>query len=210
MKKLITCAAVLTLAAGVSNANETPDYIKGGISYTSSSTIKDAEFGVEVDFDSGLGVNAAVGRNYSDQVSFELELQHKDLDADSISFGAFSLPLSGSISYTSVMLNTIYRPDFKIKSQKINPYIGFGLGATVVSGHNINPGFGDSINDTATTASYQVMLGNRFNLNDGWFVDTEYRYFQTENFDVSDGFGNQAELEGNRNQSVVLSVGKAF
>lgn len=53
-------------------------------------------------------------------------------------------------------------------------------------------------------------MGNQFKLEKGWFVDTEYKYSETEKYAIIDGDGDLGKLDGLKKHSVIFYVGKDF
>lgn len=210
MKHLAAFLA-LSLASTLALADNSSYYIKGGLSYSVPETQSETNYGVSTwNFDNGLGASLALGKHYSDKLSIELEAQYKKFDADEVTYDSFyRVPLSGDLTYTTAFVNIYYHPQPEIKSKLLNPHIGAGLGVSHVSWNKLSIIGGPvSISASDTVAALQVMLGNRFEITNSWFIDAEYRYFKTQDYNLGDS--EKGNFTDSQQDSFVLSVVKDF
>ena len=146
-------------------------------------------FDSEADYDLGIGVYAALGYGYSNNVRAEIEFSYRTNDIESIAAdgaGFSGWPagtLGGDTTTMAIMGNVLY--DFETGGS-VTPYIGLGIGMANVD-HDIsgnNPA-GITANTIAYGSAdwvlaYQGIAGVAFDLAEGLALDISYRYFGTK------------------------------
>ncbi len=139
---------------------------------------------IDSEFDSGSGFGVTLGRDFG-QVRGELEYTMRSNDIESHSLnGSPTLPGSkGEVQTDALMINAYY--DFPA-SGTISPYIGAGIGMASVDVENfgVTP-IPNVLNDSDDQLAYQLMAGVSANVSDGWQLFAEYRYFATDDIDVT-------------------------
>lgn len=141
--------------------------------------------------DIGIGIYAALGYAYSNNVRAELEFNYRSNDIDSIDpdGGGFSGwpagTIAGDVSSLAIMGNVLY--DFKGVTDFVTPYVGLGVGIANVD-HDITgsnpvgvPGGPLTIayGNSSWQLAYQGIAGLSFDLAEGLMLDLSYRYFRT-------------------------------
>jgi opacity protein-like surface antigen len=186
------CGAVVLLAA-VSFAQEnTKPYIRvsGGGAVLNDADLSESGFTtVEAEFDAGYVLGAAGGVELGVlPVRVEAEFGYQKNDIDKLKAFGTSVSVDGDVSIMTLMLNGYY--DFKNKSF-ITPYLMAGVGAARIDAELE----GDSEDDTVLAV--QVGAGLAFEVTENVSIDTEYRYFLTDDPDFGD---IEAEISGHRLQ----------
>lgn len=143
-----------------------------------------------VDYDSGIGVYAALGYDYAGPLRGELEFSYRSNDIKDLNMdgGGFSgIPegaITGDTSSKAILLNLLY--DFG--NGGVTPYIGAGVGMA-----NIDHSIIGSVSPAAPTSplsiaygpsewelAYQGIAGVAIDLAEGLALDISYRYFATK------------------------------
>ncbi|MEO1135684.1 MAG: OmpA family protein [Pseudomonadota bacterium] len=140
--------------------------------------------------DTGIGIYAALGYAYTNNVRAELEFSYRSNDIDSIDpdGGGFSGwptgTIGGDVSALSVMGNVLY--DFEGVSSIATPYVGLGIGFANID-HDISgtnptgsPATSITYGGSRFTLAYQAIAGLAFDLAEGLILDVSYRYFDTK------------------------------
>lgn len=201
----LICAPSLVLAV----EKTPPFYFKAGLGlakYTKQTNVSSVNAGYQIEYKNGIGFYGTFGKNIGSQFALELELHRQKADFDGI--GSNNIPFNFANSdYRSLMLNIIWRPQILTESPYINPYIGVGMGKSKL-GYQV-PASPLSKSENTLSAK-QLILGNRFDLTDNYFIDTEYRYFKTENSKVVTQNGIPLEFKNSGSHSLVVSYGRNF
>ncbi len=115
-------------------------------------------------FPNGFRVEGTIGQTNTEVFAF----------ADSVGAGTFI-----DSRATALMVNGYY--DFR-KGKRFQPYVGLGLGVSRIKYDavdiSIDAGI-ETINDTATVATGQAMLGLGYWVSDSVFLFSEYRFTST-------------------------------
>jgi len=201
--RLCASAAFASLFASSALADEGL-YLRFG---AGSGHVDKESFG-SAEFDIGYAATASVGYSWFFPESIadlrvELEGSYRHNDLDQIA----GLSATGKLRTYSAMLNGIF--DFRT-TWPVVPYVGGGLGATQLryqdDGAN---GFFPSIDDHDTVFAFQVMGGLNFDISDNLSIGAEYRFLETEAFELttSNGstFGNYYD-----HHSLLLTVTVGF
>jgi opacity protein-like surface antigen len=142
-------------------------------------------------FSNGWGALVAVGHQIEFQplVGFrgELEVGYRKADVDSFSGGGSS----GSLNAGSVMANVYY--DF-VNQSRFKPYIGGGIGAARIDARNIGTATG-TLDDKGNAFAYQGIAGVSTAINKSWDVQLEYRYFATNDADLTTSTGARTNVD---------------
>ncbi len=186
---MVFLVAVMWSAPGLSAEK----YVSGniGMSWLSDSDLEldyDKDYGVEVDFDSGITLLGALGCDYGDY-RLEGELGYQTGDIDSFSFfgedGGESPEfddISGDISILSLMMNGYYDIDLG-GGFELSPTVGVGVAqvrADDVEFDNQSDDSGWSASEV--TFAYQAGIGLGIPVSDGIMIDARYRFFGTTDF----------------------------
>lgn len=193
----------------ISNEKGTSFYLKLGLSAVSFKNQNFVVGGLSapgIKFEKGFGVQTTLGMDIGKHAAIELELhrQRSNFTGEDSEGKHFH---SANADYKSAMVNLIFRPQLNNKPDHFNPYIGAGLGITRV---NYTVPGSPFRNNGDTVSAKQYILGNRFDLRDNFFIDTEYRYFKAGMPNLESEDGVPFELDNNSSQSVVVSYGKKF
>ena len=148
-------------------------------------------FDSSADYDNGIGVYAALGYDWGNNIRTEFEYSYRNADIDQIDpdgpgfTGIPSGSISGDTKIHSGMLNVLY--DFADVGAGITPYIGGGIGFAAVD-HDItgsvNPGQPTSplsiaYGSSRVAPAYQGIAGVAVSLAEGLALDVSYRYHDT-------------------------------
>lgn len=152
--------------------------------------------------DLGIGIYAALGYAYTNNLRAELEFSYRSNDIDSIDpdgAGFSGWPtgtITGDVSTLAVMGNLLY--DFEGISSFATPYIGLGIGFANVD-HDISgtnpvgsPATTIAYGGDRFTLAYQAIAGLAFDLAEGLILDVSYRYFDTKKRSYDGALGGSA------------------
>ena len=149
-----------------------------GLAAMSDSDVTESGETIELSYDTGWTLGAAVGYRFNN-VRVEGELSYQKNDFDQVSAMGVSLDASGDGSVTALLVNGYY--DFANESA-FTPYISAGLGYAKVEANDLNfvgSGMADFSDDDSVFA-YQAGLGVGYAVNENVTIDVKYRYFATE------------------------------
>ncbi len=159
------------------------------------------------DFEEGYVGSAAVGFTlfFPESVAdmrFELEGSYRANDLEDIA----GISADGDVQAYSAMINGYF--DFR-NTWDIVPYLGAGFGATNVRyDHDGAGGAFPTLDDNDTVFAYQVMAGFFYGLGDNLFLGLEYRFLETEEFELTDSLGGTFEDEYNHHSALLtLTLG---
>jgi opacity protein-like surface antigen len=215
MKKtmLLTAGCTLTVLCALpalAAEKATGPYMSGhlGVTMPSDTTLTDSTVpgvSLEVEYDSGLALNLALGYKFGPtRLEGEIGYQKNDFDDVTVSIagvGSASLknagvPFSGDVKTTSFLMNGYY--DFTNDSA-FTSYLTAGLGLAKVKASFDLPSVGYSGSDSDTVFAYQLGAGVEYALNQTVSLDVRYRYFATSDpsFDTLDAeFGSHNLMLG--------------
>ena len=133
-----------------------------------------------IEKETGLGFNHAIGYQFKNSFSTELEFSYKA--------GDFGPGLFGAVSSNSFLINGIY--SFNIR-EFYTPYVGYGIGYTF---HEANiDGYGDRAD---TTLAYQLKIGVDMEHSRKLSLLLGYRYFTTNNPEFKGYFTAESSSHG--------------
>ena len=184
--RLCVCAAFASLIAPAALADGPYLRLAAGGGFVDEDSVGAA------DFEEGYVGSAAVGftlffpESLAD-LRFELEGSYRTNDIEDIA----AISADGDIQAYSAMINGYL--DFRT-TLDIVPYLGAGFGATNVRlDHDGAGGAFPLIDDNDTVFSYQVMAGFFYGIGDNLFLGLEYRFHETEEFELTDSLGGTFE-----------------
>jgi len=141
-----------------------------------------------VNLDPGFIIGGALGYNLGD-FRFEGEISYRTNDTDdgTTVFLPSTAPVDGDISALSFMVNGFY--DFHSPNFPLVPYLGVGLGIANIDADITIPSLSPLavVDDSATVAAFQLMVGLGYNINPTTTLTFDYRYFVTEDPEFSCG-----------------------
>lgn len=186
----VIAAALLALPPTIAAADGIDVYvdIAGGVNLLEDSDISGTGLGTTADFDPGFAVKAAIGNALDSGFRFEAEVAYRRNDAD----GVGGSTASGDVSAWSLMGNAIY--DIKTGG-RLTPYIGVGAGVAGIDWNDVSPVGGGSVDDNATVFAYQGIAGAAYRINDNLQLTLDYRYFATEDPDLTTSTGTNFDAE---------------
>ncbi len=192
----------------ISNEEGTAFYLKLGLGAVkfNDQTVKGAGLTAQhIEFNKGFSLHATAGLEIGEHAAVELEFSRQ---LSNISNDNTGIDFNRAIgSYSTAMVNVIFKPNLKNVSENINPYVGAGLG--ISRAKYTSPGK-PLQKETKTVSAKQYFLGNRFELRDDFFIDAEYRYFKTGAPKLVSEGGLPFEFDNSGSQSLVVSYGKNF
>lgn len=200
--RLCACAALASLFAPVALADEGL-YLRlaaGG------GDVDEDSFG-SADFELGYVGSAAIGYSWFFPESIadlriELEGSYRYNDVDTVA----GLSADGEVEAYSAMVNGYF--DFRTNLVVV-PYLGVGFGGTNIRYEDDGAGGAlSSIDDHDTVFAYQVMAGITYDLGDNLGIGLEYRFLETEDFELSTSTGGTFEDDYNHHSVLVtLTLG---
>lgn len=206
MKKISGFCAILCLLAPTHalamDANGLYARVTAGWSISQDQDFETAAGAVDTSLDNGHAMTGAMGYDYG-QARAEVELSYRQSDVDNHKIGGTSLTNpGGESSALALMANGYY--DFKTVT-KVTPYIGAGVGIAKVKadGYDGN-GISNIIDDQDTVLAYQFIAGAEYPISANTSVTGEYRYFATDDADVTTNAGGAVNTDINFNSHSVL------
>ncbi len=190
---LLTAAATLAISPAAFAGDGLYGAIGAGLSYfghendvSNDSVVPPSAtvFDTDSDYDSGIGIYAALGKKFDNNFRAELEYSYRSADIDQIDpYPGFSGIISGSIAgdtkIHALMLNGLY--DFNDTFGGVTPYIGGGAGIARVNhsiaGVNAASGLSISYGSFDYNFAYQGIAGVAVGLAEQLTLDLSYRYF---------------------------------
>lgn len=157
-------------------------------------------FDTDADYDSGIGIYAAIGKAHGNGIRTELEYSYRNADINAINpYPGFAGIPSGSVAGDSrvhaLMVNALY--DFS--DGGFAPYIGGGVGIGRVnhqiSGVNGPAALAIAYGDTEYNLAFQGIAGVAIGLAEGLALDISYRYFNMLGNEYSGGAVNGSTSE---------------
>jgi outer membrane protein OmpA-like peptidoglycan-associated protein len=156
------------------------------------------------DYDSGLGLYAALGYNYGNGLRMEAEFSHRKNDISSIAAaGAFSGLPSGSIAGSSTVKAVMVNAFYDFSQGALQPYIGAGIGyahmKNTIAGATAAPltlAYGSQELDLV----YQGIAGIALKLDPSLLLDVSYRYMgnvESAMSGVLNGFPTVLKVQNN-------------
>lgn len=171
------------------------------------SGLVDEEIFASIEFESGYVGFAAVGYNWFFPESIadlrmEIEASYRYNDVDLLA----GQPSGGQSQVFSAMLNGYL--DVRT-TWPVVPYFGAGLGAAQIRYEDDGAGgLLLTTDDVDTVFAYQVMGGINYDLSDNLAVGAEYRFFQTESFELSNSAGGVfSDIYDNHSVMLTLTLG---
>ena len=184
LKRALISGAILASASSTALADSTYVGVHGMWTDLKDFDFKVAPGTVESRFDSGMGFGITLGRTF-DQFRGELEYSSRknDIKSHSLNGGSTLAGSKGEAKSDAFMLNGYY--DINTNSAFV-PYIGAGIGMAKVKFDDFGvDAIPDVLNDNESQLAYQFMAGGEYRFADTWGLFAEYRYFATEDVDVT-------------------------
>lgn len=194
--RLCVCAALTCLFAPAALADGLYLRLGAGGGHVDEDSVGNA------DFEPGYVGTAAVGYNWFFPESIadlriELEGSYRANDIDDIS----AISADGDIEAYSGMINGYF--DFR-NTWIIVPYVGAGFGATHIKlDHDGAGGAFPTIDDDDTVFAYQFMAGFNYDLGDNLAIGLEYRFLETESFELANSAAGTFEDEYDHHSALV-------
>ncbi len=208
---LLWSLAVLVLAVSVAalstpaRAQQTEGYYVSGLlgasgDFVSENRFEIAGFGVVGDVDADFGPMGVLSAGYAFSSGWRIEagLSYSRTDVAAVSASLLAAEV-GEARTTSLMINGYY--DFN-KRGRFQPYLGLGLGVISTEFSRVSftlPGGDRLLDDRATEAAGQAILGLGYWTGDRVFLSAEYRFvtsFQDAEYALSDGSRYEQKLDG--------------
>jgi len=196
-KYLVAIPTFLLSVAFMSQPGHAEWYISGNVGavFVNDSDISGSDPTIpasidgEIEFDTGFGINGAVGYGIGN-VRLEGELSYRTADMDKLSgtatIGSLTLSGSGDVSGDVTSLGLMANVWYDIETgTKWVPFIGAGIGLANVDAEIE----GESEDDTVF--AYQVGAGIGYEISDSTTATLGYRYFATSDPDFD---GIEAEV----------------
>ncbi len=156
--------------------------------------------GVNLDFDTGFSITAALGYSLGNGLAFELESGYLQVDSAEASFRGFDFDVEGDFRQVPILVNVVYNLDL---NDRLALYVGAGAGVVwsdvdidSVGGFNIP---GDVSADQWNFAA-QAKAGVSFKLSEAASLNVGYRFL----------YGRDALGDVEDSESHVLEGGFTF
>jgi opacity protein-like surface antigen len=149
----------------------------------------------EGEFDNGFMAGAAVGYQFDDSWSLELDYSFRTNDVDSVTDGGTALADGGDYASTALMLNAYYAFD---TDWQVRPYVGLGFGyATEIDIDDDGPNFSGGRSYSGESPAAQFMVGGETDVTEDLSAYAEFRFFRAfdPELDGEDGAPGTIESE---------------
>lgn len=164
---------------------------------------------INTKFKDSYGGSLAAGYNYGSispvgNVRSELEIGYRTSDVKSHSLNG-GAPLAGSKGETQTQYGilNVYQ-DVTIPNSKIVPYLGVGLGYANVKYKNFGvAAIPNVLDDSINSIAYQGIVGAAYEITPTLALSLDYRYFATEDKDVTTAVGNKTSVGYDSNNVTV-------
>lgn len=179
MKKLaVLITLIMVFGVAVTNVSaENYFSVNAGVGWVDDIRLSDGIDNIDLSFDPGFGVSAALGHYYN-KARIELEFNYLKSDLDEVELvGVGSASLSGDGTVMAVMLNSYY--DF-MAEHMLSPFLGGGIGYANAEIDVLG------VKEDDDAFAYQLIAGIAFKLSERLKSDLQYRYFGTEDLEFDD------------------------
>ncbi len=175
-------------------------YIRGGIGWNHAQD-QDFAAGSEASLKDGYAATGAVGLDFAG-ARIEAELSYRHDEVDELTAAGAPLPTpEGTLVGSAFMINGYL--DMPTDTL-FTPYIGVGVGVAKVKVNEYTSAGTILIDDTENVMAGQVMLGTNYTVMPNFDLYGEYRYFMTQDVDVS---GTDASY---RNHAIMVGAKYMF
>jgi len=217
LRKTLVLSCFTLTAAGASAGAWADNYfsVHGAYTMADDFDFQVAPGTITTDFDNGWGFGAALGTDIGPggagsgwRVEGELSLRSNDVDSHSLNGGAPLAGPTGELESTAVMLNAYY--DFG-SGGAVTPYIGGGLGLAKVEASGFGVGAIPAVlDDDDTVLAYQLIAGAGYALSPSTELFAEYRWFATDDPDVTTSVATGGVDTGIEYQTSNVMLGARF
>ena len=175
----------LTFSASVVHAATPGPYLEleGYGSWLADSRNQSAAGSFNADYQGGTGWGLALGYDFAQAYPgigrgrFELEGARRRISLNKLSFVEGKLPVTGKVTVTSVLVNTI--GEYRNETRWV-PYVTLGVGYAHVAVSQVRvAGTAFIASSSASVFAYQAGTGLGIELGDHLTLDVGYRYFAT-------------------------------
>jgi len=156
--------------------------------------------GAEFQSDIGLGIGIVGGYDFG-RYRLEGELTYRKNEVDHVeihSWGQGNMTGDGDITSKSFLVNGYF--DFENKT-RFTPYMGFGLGLANIAFNNIKAKGIDLVDDDSSALAAQLAVGCSYSINKLLSVDLGFRYFFTDELEVTNKFGHDVSADSYKSHS---------
>lgn len=180
----IAASVLVTSASAEQRWQKRGVYVSGGGGVAFDLDIRDVDSPIgaligDIDLEVGLYGTGALGFSFGNGFRVEGAATYSIMSVGTISTTIGDLGV-GTVSSAEFMLNGFY--DFR-QGQRIQPYVGLGIGASQVSLNDVNfliAGGGPlTLDGSDWSPAAQAIVGVGAWVSDGFFVALEYRYVQS-------------------------------
>lgn len=212
-------AALMLVSAGASAQTPGPQWyggVSGGANFANDIEFFSGALGANIDteFDTGFAVSGVIGADFGDVwqyggVRVEAEIAYRANDVDVHKTGGASLAGSdGDVTSLSGMVNVMH--DF-LPGSDFRPYVGVGLGVAQVSYNDFGvTAIPDVLDDEDTVFAYQAIVGASYALSPTLALTGDYRYFATDDPEVTLSAGAGGNTTDAEYDSHTLMVGLRY
>lgn len=192
----LVAAGIFAFAGTPAKAEFDGIYLGGaaGLAMPNDSDVEGGGIDVDADLENTPALSAFVGNKYENNWRAEMELGWRDPDIDTVG----GVNGSGDVGVTHLMFNALYDFDVDLDpgiGTPIKPYLGAGIGPALVHVDGGSPINGSTVDDRELTLAAQGIAGLNFLVSDRLTVFTDYRYFQTTDFDIRTAAGTRHETD---------------
>ena len=201
--------AAIALLAPFSAQASVPEgwYLGGNTNMAFQETSESSLSGVtnDIEYKTGWGLGGYGGYGWGNGIRTEAEFIYRHSKASDI-HGTNSGVEGGGIHNTAFMGNALYEYD---TGMRLTPYVGAGIGTSLVDADNLRTINGAELDGTRTAFAYQGIVGAALDLEGGWDLTADYRYFATPDVKFKTNTGVRAETE-NSSHNLMIGVRYTF
>lgn len=206
------CLIAYSPSPGLAQVQEKHFYLSGNLGLGSGFKADDGQ-GVPFDFGPGFLVSGGVGYRFNPYMRVEVSLAHRRKNVKepeepdcTIFFLCFTSatpvpPDDGEITANSAMLNIYF--DLRAEEfQTFYPFVGFGLGAAIVSA-DLERGGVPVVDDEATVLAYQITVGLGWDPQPNAVITGGFRFFGTQDPGFKNLSGQDVNIDFKRGEFIL-------
>lgn len=161
--------------------------------------------GAEFRTNAGLGIGIVGGYDFG-LFRIEGEFTHRRNNVDRVkirSWGHGDRDGDGAIASTSFLVNGYF--NFENETM-FTPYAGFGLGVANIAFDNVRTEGTDLVDDNDSALAAQLAVGCSYAVNEFMAADLGFRYFFTDEIELTNEFGNDVSADSYNSLSLVAGL----
>jgi len=176
--------------------------VNGGLNVLGDSSLMNAT-PLDINYDLGYLVEGSLGYDFG-MFRVDAEIAYKSTDSSELVTPFGSLEADGSTSALSYMINGYFDIPTGLA---VKPYVGVGIGYATISLEtgipSLGPPLSGLVDDSDSVLAYQVSAGVGYEISRSTTLILGYRYFATDDPEMTTSVGNPFTTEYQTHEFVV-------